>query len=154
MTPSLWPLATYAAIAAGSAFGLVLALIVWRSCRNSTAKWSDLIVDHDTGRASHTKLWVHIANAATIILFVRIGWNAVAGEGVAWLFFVVLGLIGGSQVASRIMTSKYGGTTAAPGTTTTETKLEEKKTTVAAAPAAVPAANPPNDVNPSQRSQP
>lgn len=119
------------ALGAGATFAALVFWAFWRSCKASTATWSDLVVDHATGRASQTKVWAHIGNAAMTGLLIKVCWNATAGEGVAGLFFVYGGIVAGSHVASRIITAKYSG--AAPTSSTTERveRVEERKTTVA-----------------------
>jgi hypothetical protein len=145
MTPQLVALAT---LGAGFGLGVVLGVLLWRSCRNSTARWSDLVIDADTGRTSHTKVWVHVANAAMTVLFVRIGWNAAAGEGVSTLFFVYGGIVAGSQVASRILAGRSGAGEPAPTPRTTVTKTERTEAVKTLTAAAAAAPTPDATINP------
>ena len=71
-------------------------------------KLSDLIRDEVTGGASATKLMAMVAFLAATVIFLRVGWNATAGEGFAWVLLVYMGAAGGSQGASKIIGRKFG----------------------------------------------
>lgn len=127
-----------ASVAAGAVAGLAVVYAVWRSCRASDARWSDLIIDPVTGKASHTKVWSHVGYAAMTAVFVRIGWNETAGEGVATLFFVYGGIVASSQVASQILNLRAAvagaaGAHQAPGTEVV--REESRRETVTTVPA-------------------
>lgn len=112
-------------IAAGVGFGLVLGVLAWRSCRASSAKWSDLITDDVTGRTSVTKVGSLVAVTASTIVFIRVSWNSIPGDGTATLMAVYYGLATGSQFASKFVSARGWGAPA---------NGEEKKPSGAPAP--------------------
>lgn len=56
-----------------------------------------------TGKASSSKIWTHIAYAvATYILLTM--------QNVTWeILLVYMAIVGGSEIAKRLLTLKYGG---------------------------------------------
>lgn len=93
--------------------------------------WADLISDDATGRVSHTKCWVHIANAALTVGFLKVVWTAPASDALSMLFLTFGGVVAGSQLASRLMGLKWRAPSAG-GSTTTTAASEERTTTVIA----------------------
>ena len=69
----------------------------------------ELITDCGTGQLSHTKLWTHVAYFAATIAFVRVTLFSVDPTNPEiWLIY--LGVVGAHNVASKILSMKYGGT--------------------------------------------
>ena len=71
-------------------------------------KLADLIRDDATGGMSHTKIWAHVANASMTFAFVKIAWAATPSDGLAMLFLTYGGLVGASQLASKLIGMKWG----------------------------------------------
>lgn len=118
-----------AAVGAGVGLGLSIAALMWRSIRASNMRFTDLVSD-ETGMAlSHTKVWSNITYLIANILFLRICWSASPNDSIVTLFVAMLAIIGGSQVASKLLGTRFG-VAATPGTTTrVETsKVETIKT--------------------------
>jgi len=65
----------------------------------------DLITDCATGQLSHTKLWTNIAYCATTMSFVHITVTSGFNE---WLWIIYLGVVGGHNIASKLISMKYG----------------------------------------------
>lgn len=67
----------------------------------------DLITDCATGQLSHTKLWTNIAYLAATLAFLRL--TLVSGEQIPIeLWLVYLGVVGGHNVISKLLSMKYG----------------------------------------------
>lgn len=108
-----------AAFGAGAGGAMTLVVLIWRSTRTAGMRLSDLVRDEATGLMSHTKASAIAVNLAAIVLFMRICWNASPSDGVVTLFVAMLAIIGGSQVASKLLGSRFGGGNGTPPGTTT-----------------------------------
>lgn len=67
----------------------------------------DLITDCATGQISHTKLWTNIAYLSATLAFLRL--TLVSSDPPnpeIWLIY--LGVVGAHNVASKVLSMKYG----------------------------------------------
>jgi hypothetical protein len=65
--------------------------------------WSDLFVDHITGRLRESKVWSNIAKAALTFGFV---WAVVHGQNTDWLWMAYGGTVLGHETATRFLNQK------------------------------------------------
>lgn len=68
----------------------------------------DLITDCATNQLSHTKIWTNIAYLAATIAFLRLTISNDPPPVEIW--FVYLGVVGGHNVLSKLISMKYGET--------------------------------------------
>lgn len=68
----------------------------------------DLITDCATGQLSHTKLWANIAYCAATVAFLRIAIFSPEPAANAEIWLTYLGIVGTHNVASKILSIKYG----------------------------------------------
>lgn len=67
----------------------------------------ELITDCATGQLSHTKLWTHLAYCAATLAFLRMTiFTDTPAEAEIWLIY--LGVVGGHNFLSKLITMKYG----------------------------------------------
>jgi hypothetical protein len=71
-------------------------------------KISELITDPTTGCISHTKVWTNIAYATTTGVFIMQAYKATLTPDI-WLIY--LAVVGAHNVASKMITAKYGNAT-------------------------------------------
>lgn len=70
-----------------------------------TQRWRDLITDAGTGQYSHTKIWTNIAYGAATFAFVRLVLSDTPPGLDIWLTY--LGIVGGHNLASKIVSMKF-----------------------------------------------
>lgn len=71
-------------------------------------KLLDLITDAGTGQLSHTKIWTNIAYAAATAAFIK-GTMLSDHPTDFNLWLIYLGIVGGHNIASKLISMIYGG---------------------------------------------
>jgi hypothetical protein len=82
---------------------LLYLLSAWYLIR--TGMLTQFLLD-DSGKLSNVKLWSFVANAVASYVVIH---YTIDGKLTSEMFFVYLGCVGGSAIASKLIAFKYGG---------------------------------------------
>ena len=66
-------------------------------------QWSDLVVDHETGRLRESSVWSNIGKAAMTWGFVYVVWK---GNSAEFLWLTYGGVVIGAEIGARILNQK------------------------------------------------